>query len=54
LPEVVSQTEGIGTQMQQKAAMAVLQNMANDYPELKAMMGPGPGGPAPAPVTPVK
>ncbi len=52
LPEVVNQTENVGTQMQQKAAMAVLQNMANDYPELKAMLGPGPGGPAP--VTPVK
>ena len=57
LPQVVSEAEGIATQMQQKAALAVLQGMTTDYPELKAMMGP-PAGAAPAapatPVTPVR
>jgi hypothetical protein len=56
LPQVVSETEGMATQMQQRAAMAVLQNMANDYPELKAMLAPPPGagGQEAPPVTPVK
>jgi len=47
LPQVVTETENIGTQMQQKAAMAVLQSMSNDYPELKAMLAPPPGAGAP-------
>lgn len=48
LPQVVTETENMATQMQQKAALSVLQGMSNDYPELKAMLGPPPGAAAPA------
>ena len=55
LPQVVTETEGIATQMQQKAALGVLQAMTADYPELKAMMGSPGGAPAQqAPGTPAK
>src|SRR5271169_1070969 len=48
LPQVVTETENMATQMQQKAALNVLQGMSDEYPELKAMLAPPPGGPAPA------
>jgi hypothetical protein len=55
LPQVVTETENMATQMQQKAALSVLQGMSNDYPELKAMLGPPPGAAAPAaPAAPPK
>jgi hypothetical protein len=60
LPQVVTETENIATQMQQRAALAVLQGMTDEYPELKAMMGgPGAGGagagaPGAAPGAPAK
>ena len=54
MPEIVSQTENIGRQMQQKGAMSVLMSMSNDYPELKAMLATpsGEGGPGGAPAPP--
>jgi len=43
LPMIVRETEEMGTQMQQKAALAVLQTMSDEYPELKPMLAPPPG-----------
>jgi hypothetical protein len=42
LPMIVRETEEMGTQMQQKAALAVLQSMSDEYPELKPMLAPPP------------
>jgi uncharacterized protein len=53
LPQVARESEELGVQMQQKAAMSVLQDMSTDYPELKQMLKPqgasSEGSPAPAP-----
>jgi hypothetical protein len=59
LPQVAQESQRMGVEMQRKGAMAVLQDMSNDYPELKSMLRPpdsggeetpGAGqGPAPAP-----
>jgi uncharacterized protein len=40
LPQVSQESQRMGVQMQQKGAMAVLQDMSNDYPELKSMLRP--------------
>jgi uncharacterized protein len=47
LPEVVQESQNAGMKLEQEAAMAILQEMANDYPELKSMLGDQPH-PAPA------
>jgi uncharacterized protein len=49
LPQVARESEELGVQMQQKGAMAVLQDMVNDYPELKQMLRPPEAGPEAAP-----
>jgi hypothetical protein len=64
LPRVAQESQRVGMQMEQKSAMTILQDMSNDYPELKQMLrGPeenGSGetpaapGPAPAPAPPAK
>jgi hypothetical protein len=62
LPQVAQQSQRMGAEMQQRGAMAVLQDMSNDYPELKSILrppdhggeeGPGPDQ-SPAPVPPGK
>ena len=40
LPQVAQESQRTGVQMQQRGAMAVLQDMSNDYPELKSMLRP--------------
>jgi hypothetical protein len=40
LPQVTRDSEELGVQMEQKGAMNVLQEMSNDYPELKQMLKP--------------
>jgi hypothetical protein len=61
LPQVAQETQRTGVQMQQKGAMAVLQDMSNEYPELKSMLQPPQGNgavetprteKAPAPASP--
>ena len=67
LPEVAQSSQRVGVQLEQKGALAVLQGMSNDYPELKQMLQPEPGdgaggapgpdrapAPAPAPEPPAK
>jgi uncharacterized protein len=49
LPQVARESEELGVQMEQKGAMAVLQDMSNDYPELKQMLRPPDAGPEPTP-----
>jgi uncharacterized protein len=48
LPEVVQNTQQTGVQMDQKAALEVLQSMSAEYPQLKQMLPPEPGA-APTP-----
>lgn len=48
LPEVVQNTQQTGVQMDQKAALEVLQSMSMEYPQLKQMLPPEPGA-APTP-----
>lgn len=55
LPEVVQESQSAGIKLEQEAAMAILQEMANDYPELKPMVGDQPQPPpaqAPKPTAP--
>lgn len=61
LPQVAQETQRTGVQMQQRGAMAVLQDMSAEYPELKSMLQPPQGngagetpgtGNAPAPASP--
>ena len=66
LPEVSQQSQRVGVEMEQNAAIAVLRGMSNEYPEIKPMLpadegqpqaAPGPNAaptqkPAPAPTTP--
>jgi hypothetical protein len=56
LPQIVRETEDLGVQMQQKAAMAVLQGMSAEYPELKPMLAPqdGAGAPGVSPALPAR
>jgi hypothetical protein len=50
LPQVAQQTQQAGMQIDQKAAVDVLRGMSTEYPELKQMLPPEPGGPPnPAP-----
>jgi uncharacterized protein len=56
LPQVTQESQNTGVQIEQNAAMSVLDGMQDDYPELKPMLHPqtpAPGGPgaAPAPET---
>lgn len=56
LPQVTEQSNKTGVQIEQNAAMSVLEGMQDDYPELRPMLHPPtPGaapGAAPAPGTP--
>lgn len=64
LPRVAQESQRVGMQMEQKSAMAILQELSNDYPELKPMLrgseetgsGETPAAPAPAqaPAPPAK
>src|SRR5579862_172796 len=61
LPQVAQNSQRAGVQIEQKGAMTVLQDMSNEYPELKQMLGPeqesgaAPGADrAPAPLPPAK
>jgi hypothetical protein len=51
LPEVSQQSQRVGVEMEQNAALAVLRGMSNEYPEIKPMLpadeGQPQGGPAP-------
>jgi hypothetical protein len=51
LPQVLQDSQTAGLQIGQKAALGVLAQMTDEYPELKAMLSPPspPPGPAPAP-----
>ena len=50
LPEVVQESQTAGIKLEQQAAMATLQEMTNDYPELKSMLADQPQpGPAQTP-----
>lgn len=51
LPEITQQSEAVGVQIEQKAAMDTLQGMSGDYPELKSLLAP-PGGAQNGPGTP--
>jgi hypothetical protein len=67
LPEVSQQSQRMGVEMEQNAAITVLRGMSNEYPEIKPMLpaddakpqenAPAPNAapvpkPAPAPGTP--
>jgi uncharacterized protein len=60
LPEVLQESQRTGAEIERKAALDTLQDMSNDYPELKSMLPPGeqkpslgPGGkPQPEPQSP--
>ncbi len=47
LPEVVQQSQAAGIQIEQTSALKILRSMAEDYPELKQMLPPEDGQPAP-------
>ncbi len=49
MPEVAQESQQAGAQIDQKAAIAVLRNMSDEYPQLKQMLPPDPSAPAPAP-----
>ena len=51
LPEVSQQSQRVGVEMEQNAALAVLRGMSNEYPEIKPMLPAEEGHPqgAPAP-----
>ncbi|HTW25292.1 MAG TPA: DUF2059 domain-containing protein [Candidatus Baltobacteraceae bacterium] len=57
MPQVTRESQDAGVQIEQNAAMSVLEGMQDDYPELKPMLHPQEGAPgggapggAPAPV----
>jgi uncharacterized protein len=56
MPEVDREWQSVGQQMDQKAALAILWGMSDEYTELKRLLPPDPSkpaaGPAPAPGTP--
>jgi len=49
LPRVAQESQRVGVQMEQKGALAVLRDMAGDYPELKSMLEPPQQGAGDAP-----
>jgi uncharacterized protein len=51
LPKVTQESQNAGVQIEQNAAMSVLDGMQDDYPELKPMLHPqaAPGAPGAAP-----
>jgi len=57
LPEVSQQSQRMGVEMEQNAALTVLRGMSTEYPEIKPMLPaddgkPAENAPAPAPATP--
>ncbi|MBZ5693898.1 MAG: DUF2059 domain-containing protein [Acidobacteriia bacterium] len=49
LPQVSQETQQVGVEIEQKAAMDVLQSMSSDYPELKKMLQPQAAAPPQTP-----
>ena len=49
LPQVSQDTQQTGVEMEQKAAMTVLQAMSDEYPELKKVLQPPAPAPSPSP-----
>jgi uncharacterized protein len=49
MPDVASESQMAGAQIDQKAAMAVLRNMSDEYPQLKQMLPPEPSAAPQAP-----
>jgi hypothetical protein len=49
MPEVAQESQTAGAQIDQKAAIATLRSMSDEYPQLKQMLPPDPSAPAPAP-----
>ena len=48
LPAVDQQSQAAGVRIEQAAALAILRGMSEEYPELKQILPPEPGQPAPA------
>lgn len=51
IPEVVQESQSTGAQIDQKAAIAVLRSMSDEYPQLKPMLPPDPNAPTPPPAS---
>ena len=49
MPAVAQESQTAGAQIDQKAAIAALRSMSDEYPQLKQMLPPDPSAPAPAP-----
>jgi hypothetical protein len=49
MPEVAQESQTAGAQIDQKAAIATLRSMSDEYPQLKQMLPPDPSAPPPAP-----
>jgi hypothetical protein len=49
MPEVAQESQTAGAQIDQKAAIATLRSMSDEYPQLKQMLPPDPSAPQPAP-----
>ena len=49
MPEVAQESQTAGAQIDQKAAIATLRSMSDEYPQLKQMLPPDPSAPAAAP-----
>jgi uncharacterized protein len=49
MPEVAQESQMAGAQIDQKAAIATLRSMSEEYPQLKQMLPPESGAPAPSP-----
>ena len=49
MPQVTKESQDAGVQIEQNAAMSVLEGMQDDYPELKPMLSPQNGAPGSAP-----
>lgn len=45
LPHVAQESQRVGVQMEQKAALTTLQDMSGEYPELKSLLEPPQGAP---------
>jgi hypothetical protein len=55
LPAVDQQSQAAGVRIEQTAALTILRGMSEEYPELKQILPPEPGQPAPgseSPATP--
>jgi hypothetical protein len=48
MPQVVQESQSVGVEMDEAAALTVLRSMQDEYPVLKQMLPPDPNAPAPA------